>query len=109
MQSKFEKIITIYPVILDEFHRPISLSSRISWVRMRAISRLRKSLSAMLANTANTLLSKHSWHKDCFNSVNPKAINYNFNVLTLMPIVTSEMAVQRHTALFIFSSQGVAQ
>lgn len=105
----FEKIITIYPVILDEFHRPISLSSRISWVRMRAISRLRKSLSAMLANTANTLLSKHSWHKDCFNSVNPTAINYNLNVLTLMPTVTSEMAVQRHTALFIFSSQGVAQ
>lgn len=37
------------------------------------------------------------------------AINYVFNVLTLMPAGTPTMAVHRRTALFIFSSQGVVQ
>lgn len=88
---------------------PILLNSLINWVRMRANSRFRQWLCTMLANRQNNLLSKHRWHKDCFNSVNSEAINYIFNVLTLMPAATLTMAVQRHYVLFIFSSQGVAQ
>lgn len=36
-------------------------------------------------NKKNNLLSKHHWYMDCFTSVNLKAINYMFHVLTLMP------------------------
>lgn len=82
---------------------PILSNSLISWVRVRAKSRF------WLANRQHILLSKQHLHKDCFNSVNSEGINYVFNVLTLMPAGTLTMAVQRHTALFIFSSQGVMQ
>lgn len=88
---------------------PILLSLT-GWVRMRANSIFRQWLCAILKiNQQNNLLSKHRWHKDCFNSVNSAAINYVFNALTLMPAATLKIAMQRHTALFIFSSQGVAQ
>lgn len=92
------------------YSHPVILVGRSNFVKQSHKLGHNKSsrLRAMPANTANAL-SKHSWHKDCFNSVNPKAINYNFNVRTLMPTVTSTMAAQRRTALFIFSSQGVAQ
>lgn len=88
---------------------PILSNSLINWVGMRANSGFRQWLRAILANRQNDLLSKHRWHRDCFNSVNSEAINYVFNVLTLMPAAAPTMAAQRHTALFIFSSQGVAQ
>lgn len=88
---------------------PILLNSLISWVRIRANSRFRQRLHAILANRQNNLLSKHPWHKDCFNCVDSETINYVFNALTLMAAATQTMAAQRHTALFIFSSQGVTQ
>lgn len=103
----YEKVITIYPVILDDQSNFVEQSCKL--FQNTANSKFGQRLHAMLAQILKNLLSKYYWHKDCFNSVNLEAINYIFNVLTSMPAVMLTMVVQKRSVLFIFGSQGAAQ
>lgn len=103
----FEKIITIYPAILDDQSNLVEQAH--NWGQNESQQWIPAAALSNTCNRRNNLLSKHQRREDCFNSVNSEAINYILNLLMLLSATTLTTARQRHSALFIFSFQGVAQ
>lgn len=101
-----EKIITIYPAILDDQSNLVEQAHNLG--QNESQQQIPTVAMSNTCNRQNNLLSKHQRHTDCFNSVSSEAINYILNLL-MLSTTTLTAARQRQTALFILSFQGVVQ
>lgn len=97
-----EKIITIYPAILDDQSNLVEQAHNLG--QNESQQQIPTVAMSNTCNRQNNLLSKHQRHTDCFNSVSSEAINYILNLL-MLSTTTLTAARQRQTALFILSSR----
>lgn len=92
-----EKIITIYPAILDDQSNLVEQAHNLG--QNESQQQIPTVAMSNTCNRQNNLLSKHQRHTDCFNSVSSEAINYILNLL-MLSTTTLTAARQRQTVYF---------